>query len=62
VLYYFGTSTVKGFAIMLMVSIAVTFVTNVFVSRYLMQLLVSSRWFDKKKSWFGVKESEIREL
>ncbi len=47
---------------MLMVSIAVTFVTNVFVSRYLMQLLVSSRWFDKKKSWFGVKESEIREL
>ena len=62
VLYYFGTSTVKGFAIMLMVSIAVTFVTNVFISRYLMQLLVSSRWFDKKKTWFGVKESEIREL
>jgi preprotein translocase subunit SecD/SecD/SecF fusion protein len=62
VLYYFGTSTFKGFAIMLMVSIAVTLVTNVFVSLYLMQLLVSSRWLEKKISWFGVKESELREL
>nr|WP_198661523.1 protein translocase subunit SecD [Exiguobacterium flavidum] len=62
VLYYFGTSTVKGFAIMLMVSILVTFITNVFVSRFFLGQLVESRLFDKKKSWFGVKESEIREL
>ncbi len=62
VLFYFGTSSVKGFALMLMISIAMTFISNVFISRYLMHLLVSSRLFDKRKGWFGVKESEIREL
>lgn len=62
VLFWFGTSSVKGFAIMLMISIAMTFISNVFVSRYLMHLLVASRFFDKRKGWFGVKESEIREL
>ncbi|WP_214709628.1 MULTISPECIES: protein translocase subunit SecD [unclassified Exiguobacterium] len=62
VLFYFGTSSVKGFALMLMISIAMTFVSNVFISRYLMHLLVASRLFDKRKGWFGVKESEIREL
>lgn len=62
VLFYFGTSSVKGFALMLMISIAMTFISNVFVSRYLMHLLVSSRLFDKRKGWFGVKESDIREL
>nr|WP_197053150.1 protein translocase subunit SecD [Exiguobacterium sp. ZOR0005] len=62
VLFYFGTSSVKGFAIMLMISIAMTFISNVFISRYLMHLLVASRLFDKRKGWFGVKESEIREL
>ena len=62
VLFYFGESSVKGFAIMLMISIAMTFISNVFISRYLMHLLVASRLFDKRKGWFGVKESEIREL
>ena len=47
---------------MLMISIGMTFISNVFISRYLMHLLVSSRLFDKRKGWFGVKESEIREL
>nr|WP_193343245.1 MULTISPECIES: protein translocase subunit SecD [unclassified Exiguobacterium] len=62
VLFYFGQSSVKGFAVMLMISIGMTFISNVFISRYLMHLLVSSRLFDKRKGWFGVKESEIREL
>lgn len=62
VLFYFGTSSVKGFALMLIISIAMTFISNVFISRYLMHLLVASRLFDKRKGWFGVKESEIREL
>ncbi|WP_214719554.1 protein translocase subunit SecD [Exiguobacterium sp. s149] len=62
VLFYFGTSSVKGFALMLMISIAMTFISNVFISRYLMHLLVASRLFDKRKGWFGVKESDIREL
>jgi SecD/SecF fusion protein len=59
VLFAFGTSSVKGFATSLMVSIFVSFVTAVFGSRLLLSLLVQSRYLNKKKSWFSVKESEI---
>ncbi|APH04261.1 protein translocase subunit SecDF [Bacillus weihaiensis] len=59
VLFFFGTSSVKGFATMLMISIVVSFITAVFLSRILLALLVESRWLDKKKSYFGVKKDQI---
>lgn len=59
VLFFFGTSSVKGFATMLILSIIVSFITAVFLSRILLSLLIESRWLDKKKGYFGVKESEI---
>ncbi|WP_026558634.1 protein translocase subunit SecDF [Bacillus sp. J37] len=59
VLFFFGTSSVKGFATMLILSIIVSFITAVFLSRILLALLVESRWLDKKKSYFGVKKDEI---
>lgn len=62
VLFFFGTSAVKGFATMLLVSIIASFVTAVFLSRILLSLLVESRWLDKKKSWFGVKKSQMLEI
>lgn len=62
VLVYFGSSSVQGFAIMLIVSIILSIVTAVFGSRLLLSLLITSRLFDNKTSWFGVKESEINEL
>ncbi|MTH52549.1 protein translocase subunit SecDF [Bacillus mangrovi] len=62
VLFFFGTSAIKGFATMLLVSIAASFITAVFLSRILLSLLVESRWLDKKKSWFGVKKSQMLEI
>lgn len=53
VLFYFGTSAVKGFATMLIVSILVSFLTAVLGSRLLLGILVKSRIFDGKLSWFG---------
>ncbi|QWG35373.1 protein translocase subunit SecDF [Bacillus mycoides] len=59
VLFVYGTSSVKGFATSLIVSILVGFITNVFGTRFLLGLLVKSRYFDKKLSYFGVKQKDI---
>lgn len=50
VLFIFGTSSVKGFATMLILSILTSFITAVFLSRFLLALLVESRWLDRKKA------------
>ncbi|HHY21103.1 MAG TPA: protein translocase subunit SecD [Bacilli bacterium] len=62
VLFYFGTSSVQGFAVMLIVSILMSFLTAVYGSRLLLGLWVNSRILNKKPRLFGVKESEIDEL
>ncbi|MEH7223122.1 protein translocase subunit SecDF [Bacillus sp. JJ1566] len=62
VLFIFGTSAVKGFATMLIVSILLSFLTAVYGSRLLLGLWVNSKFLNKKPSWFGVKESQIRNL
>jgi protein-export membrane protein SecD len=62
VLFYYGDFAIQGFALMLIVSIALSMVTAVLGSRLLIHLLVASRAFDAKPRWFGVKESEIGEL
>lgn len=59
VLFTFGTSSVKGFATMLIVSILVSFVTAVYGSRLFLGLWVKSRLLDKRPGWFGVKNEEI---
>ncbi|WP_084414004.1 protein translocase subunit SecD [Salibacterium aidingense] len=61
VLFYYGTSSVQGFAVMLIVSILTSFLTAVYGSRLLLGLWVSSRIFNKKPRVFGVKEKEIHE-
>ncbi|MBS4222548.1 protein translocase subunit SecDF [Lederbergia citrea] len=62
VLFYFGTSSVKGFATMLIVSILMSFLTAVYGSRLLLGLWVNSRFLKDKPGWFGVKRSEIHQL
>ncbi len=47
VLFFFGESSVKGFATMLLLGILMIFVTAVFLSRFLLSLLVSSNIFQK---------------
>ncbi|MFB9860670.1 protein translocase subunit SecDF [Salinicoccus siamensis] len=58
VLFIFGTSSVKGFATMLLLSILMSFITAVFLTRILLSLLVKSNFFNKRLTWFGVKEAD----
>ncbi|BDH62411.1 protein translocase subunit SecDF [Lysinibacillus sp. PLM2] len=60
VLFYFGTSSVKGFATTLMISIVLSFVTAVWLSRILLGLLVKSGYLDKP-FLFGVSKSKIHD-
>ncbi|WML59612.1 protein translocase subunit SecDF [Neobacillus sp. PS2-9] len=62
VLFFYGTSSVKGFATMLIVSILMSFLTAVYGSRLLLGLWVHSGIFKKKPSWFGVKQSNIKNI
>jgi protein-export membrane protein SecD/preprotein translocase SecF subunit len=59
VLFIYGTSSVKGFATTLIISILVSFITAVYGTRLLLGLLVYSRWLNNKPGYFGVKKSEI---
>lgn len=61
VLYYIGNGAIRGFALTLIISILVSMLTNVFLSRVLIELLVKANIF-KKPVYYGVKESEIRAL
>lgn len=62
VLFAFGTSSVKGFATMLILSILVSFITSVYGSRMLLGLWINSNVFNKRLGWFGVKKSEIKDI
>lgn len=62
VLFIYGTSSVKGFATMLILSIIMSFVTAVFGSRIFLGLWVGSGFLNNKLGWFGVKKSEIHNI
>lgn len=62
VLFYYGTSSVKGFATMLIVSVLLSFVTAVYLSRFFLGLLVKSNLFNNKPHWFGVNKKEIKDI
>ena len=56
VLFFFGESSVKGFATMLLLGILMIFVTAVFLSRFLLSLLVSSNIFKINFGYLVLKE------
>jgi protein-export membrane protein SecD/preprotein translocase SecF subunit len=62
VLFAYGTSSVKGFATMLIISILASFITAVFGARLFLGLLVSSGLFKNKPALFGVKPSEVHDI
>lgn len=62
VLFIFGTSSVKGFATMLIISILISFITVVFGTRLLLGLWVESGTLNKRKTWFGVKKNQIQDI
>ncbi|MGF7045929.1 SecD/SecF fusion protein [Paenibacillus sp. DS2015] len=61
VMFAYGTGAVKGFALVLIVEIVLSIVTNVYFSHFLLTLLVKAGLLKKPKQ-FGVKESEIHAL
>ncbi|MFE4897735.1 protein translocase subunit SecDF [Peribacillus butanolivorans] len=62
VLFYYGTSSVKGFATTLIISILMSFITAVYGTRLFMSLWVNSGFLDKHTTWFGVKKKYIHNL
>ncbi|KNE20600.1 protein translocase subunit SecDF [Virgibacillus pantothenticus] len=62
VLFIFGTSSVKGFATMLIVSILVSFITAVFGTRLLLSLWIKSPFLKRRLSWFAVKKADIKDI
>jgi len=61
VMFFFGSSSIRGFAIMLLLGIIVSLVANMSYSRLLIYLLIKSGRFQNKRL-YGVKESEVRAL
>jgi len=59
VLFYFGTSSVKGFALILIISILTSFLTAVWGARIFLGLLVNSGVFDGKPAWFGISKNKV---
>lgn len=60
ILFIFGESSIKGFATMLIISICVTMLIMVFLTRSLLKLFVKSGYFDDKPNFFvGVKKKHI---
>src|SRR5690625_3028876 len=62
VLFIFGTSSIKGFATMLIVSIVVSFLTAVFGTRLLLSFWVQSGFLRNRKYLFGVKKDQIQHI
>lgn len=62
VLFIFGTSSIKGFATILIVSILMSFVTAVFGTRLLLNMWVKSGYLKERKSWLGVKSNKIHDI
>lgn len=61
VLFYFGTSSVKGFATTLIISILLSFLTAVWGSRVLLGVLVNSGYFNNP-AWYGIAKSKQHSL
>ncbi len=63
IMFIFGESSVKGFATMLIITIAVTMFTMVFITRQLLKLFVKTNFFNHHLNFFiRVREEECKEV
>jgi preprotein translocase subunit SecD len=58
ILWYFGSSTVRGFALVLIIGIATSMFTAITLSRMMLRWVVKQPWA-RKASFYGVKEEEF---
>ena len=62
ILFIFGESSIKGFATMLIISIIVTLLITVILTRYILSLFVKTKFFDDKLNLFiGYKNKTKKE-
>ncbi|MBR2990855.1 MAG: protein translocase subunit SecD [Solobacterium sp.] len=62
IMYWWGNGAVKGFATMLIITVFMTLVLNVGLSRLMLNLLVGSGVCDGHVEWFGVKKSQVPDI
>ena len=58
ILYYFGTSVVKGFALVLGIGVLLSMFTAIVLSRMMLRWIVQQRWA-RQARLFGIDDSEI---
>ena len=58
ILFYFGSATIRGFALVLIIGVLVSMFTAITVSREMMRWLVRQPWA-RRASFFGVGEDEF---
>lgn len=62
IMYWWGNGSVKGFATMLIITVVMTLIVNVALSRFLLNLLAQTGLCDNKPEWFGVKRNQIPDV
>ncbi len=62
IMYIWGNGAVKGFATMLIITVVMTLVINVAISRWLLRILVNNGVGEDKPELFGVKKEQIPNL
>ena len=63
IMFIFGESSIKGFATMLIITVLVTMVTMVFLTRSLLKIFVNSNFFnDKTKLFINIKKEDIPDV
>ena len=58
ILFYFGSATIRGFALVLIIGVLVSMFTAVTVSRQMLRILVHQPWA-RKARYYGVAEDEF---
>jgi preprotein translocase subunit SecD len=58
ILYWFGSSTIRGFALVLIIGVLVSMFTAITVTRTVLRLVVREDWA-RKASYYGVTEEEF---
>lgn len=62
IMYIWGNGAVKGFATMLIITVVMTLVINVALSKWLLGLIVNTGICDNRPGWFAVKKNQIPDV
>lgn len=63
IMFVFGESSIKGFATMLIITVVITMITMVFLTRLLLKLVINTGFFDNRTNLFlHVKKEDIPDV